>query len=55
MLVTALRETVSSVASQAELASALRRRSITGPAYLAAVEAEDTEALLFLPVMETES
>jgi hypothetical protein len=55
MLVTALRETVASVASQAELASALRRRSITGPAYLAAVEAEDTEALLFLPVMENAS
>ncbi|TNC62126.1 hypothetical protein [Rubellimicrobium roseum] len=48
-LVTGLRETVASVASLADLGSTLIRRGIVGPAYLAAVEAEKTEVLLFLP------
>lgn len=51
-LVTALRETVASVASQADLAALVNQKGIAGPAYLAAVEAEDTEALLYLPATE---
>ena len=47
-LVTALRETVASIASQASLAGLLLEKGIRGPAYLEEAAEEKTEALLML-------
>lgn len=50
ILVGGLRETVASVASQAELADLLLQRQISGGDYFHAIEDESTEPLLALPV-----
>lgn len=48
-LVTGLRDTVSSIASQSSLAGLLLEKQISGPQYLEAIENEKEDALLFLP------